>query len=199
MQLVDFINRIHNRLFFLKRSIYMYSTSPIKMVLMRMRGIKISDCKFYGNVCFLRGKNTSISIGKNCIFRNTQESNQIGVNHKCIFSTQYEGAKLTVGEHCGFSGTTIGCFKEITLGDNVRCGANTLITDSDWHLDDPRSGDSKSIHIGDNVWLGYGVVVMKGVTIGENSVIGLNSVVTKSIPANCVAAGNPCKIIKQQQ
>jgi len=175
-----------------------YITSPIKMMEMRMRNIKISGCKFYGNVCFVRGNNTSISIGKNCTFRNTQDSNRMGVNHKCIFSTQHEGAKLTVGEHCGFSGTTIGCFKEITLGTNVRCGANTLITDSDWHLGDSRSREPKPIHIGDNVWLGYGVVVMKGVTIGENAVIGLNSVVTKDIPANCVAAGVPCKVIKRE-
>ena len=51
--------------------------------------------------------------------------------------------------------------------------------------------------IKDNVFLGSNVVVKKGVTIGENSVVGMNSVVTKDIPANCVAVGNPCRIIKQ--
>lgn len=47
------------------------------------------------------------------------------------------------------------------------------------------------------MWLGYGVIVMKGVTIGENSIIGMNSVVTKDIPANSIAAGSPAKVIKQ--
>ena len=53
------------------------------------------------------------------------------------------------------------------------------------------------ITIGDNVWLGGNVVVTPGVTIGENSVIGAGSVVVKDIPANVVAAGNPCKVVRE--
>lgn len=53
------------------------------------------------------------------------------------------------------------------------------------------------VHIGDNVWLGAGVVVLPGVTIGENSVIGAGSVVTKDIPANVVAVGNPCRVLRE--
>ncbi|MNY78908.1 Galactoside O-acetyltransferase [compost metagenome] len=51
--------------------------------------------------------------------------------------------------------------------------------------------------IEDNVWLGEGVVVLPGVTIGENSIVGANAVVTKSIPKNCVAGGNPARIIRE--
>lgn len=50
--------------------------------------------------------------------------------------------------------------------------------------------------IGNNVWLGGGVIVCPGVTIGDNSVIGAGSVVTKDVPANVVAAGNPCRVIR---
>ena len=82
------------------------------------------------------------------------------------------------------------------MKDNVRVGANCLIMDGDAHQDDPRAGKNKPIVIEDNVWLGSNVVVKKGVTIGRNSVIGMNSVVTKDIPANCVAIGNPCVVIK---
>ena len=53
------------------------------------------------------------------------------------------------------------------------------------------------IHIGRNCWLGAGVVVLPGITIGDNSVIGAGSVVTKDIPANVVAYGNPCKVIRE--
>ncbi len=197
MLLVDIINKIYNRLFIVRNDIYVSIASPIILMLLRMRGVKISKCKFYGKAFFYRSNNTNIYIGKNCTFRNVTVSNQIGINHKCIFSTQQEGARLNVGENCGFSGTTIGCFNEISIGNNVRCGANTLITDSDWHLDDPRTGKSEPVYIGDNVWLGYGVIVMKGVSIGENSVIGLNSVVTSNIPANSIAAGVPCKVLKK--
>ena len=55
------------------------------------------------------------------------------------------------------------------------------------------------VKIGDKVWIGGGVTILPGVTIGDNSVIGAGSVVTKDIPANVVAAGNPCRIIKEAE
>ena len=56
---------------------------------------------------------------------------------------------------------------------------------------------NQPIHIGNNVWLGAGVIVLPGVTIGDNSVVGAGSVVTKDIPANVVAVGNPCRILRE--
>lgn len=53
------------------------------------------------------------------------------------------------------------------------------------------------VHIGKNCWLGAGVVVLPGVTIGDNTVIGAGSVVTKDIPANVVAVGNPCRVLRE--
>jgi acetyltransferase-like isoleucine patch superfamily enzyme len=162
-------------------------------------GIKLgSHPVFYGKSHFFRYPGTEISIGDNCRFRSTNNSNLIGINRPCTISTQNSNslAKIEIGNNCGFSGTVIGSFKSIKIGNNVNCGANTLITDSDWHLDDYRSGQPQDVIIENNVWLGVNSIVLKGVTIGENSVIGANSVVTKSIPANVVAAGNPCKVIK---
>ena len=56
---------------------------------------------------------------------------------------------------------------------------------------------SKPVTIGDNVWLGGNVVVNPGVTIGQGTIIGAGSVVTKDIPSNVIAAGNPCKVIRE--
>jgi galactoside O-acetyltransferase len=53
------------------------------------------------------------------------------------------------------------------------------------------------VHIGKNCWLGAGVVVLPGVTIGDNTVIGAGSIVTKDIPSNVVAVGNPCKVLRE--
>lgn len=53
------------------------------------------------------------------------------------------------------------------------------------------------VHIENNVWIGAGVMIMPGVTIGENSIIGAGSVVTKDIPANVVAVGNPCRVLRE--
>ncbi len=152
--------------------------------------------RFYGMPKFKNKPGGKITIGKNCAFRSKATTNLIGINRPCIISTNAPQAEVIIGNNCGFSGTVIGSFARIELRDNVRCGANTLITDSDWHTDDPRTGPNKPVLIEENVWLGEGVKVLKGVTIGKNSMIGAGSVVVKNIPENIVAAGNPCKMIK---
>lgn len=154
-------------------------------------------CRFMGKLHFERLQESSITIGSNCIFNSTPTSNRVGLYAPCIISTAKKGAKITIGKGCGFSGTRIWSAQSIILGNNVRCGANTYITDSDAHSDDYRAGKDKPVVIEDNVWLGLNVVVLKGVHIGKNSLIGANSLVTKDIPANVIAAGNPCKVIKQ--
>ena len=153
-------------------------------------------CRFYGKTYFNRYANGSIIIGDFCEFNSSKTSNLIGVYSPCMISALKRNSSIIIGNNCGFSGTVIGCAKYIKLGNNVRCGSNSLITDTDWHSDDYRTGDDKEVIIDDNVWLGYGVKVLKGVHIGENSMIGANSVVTKDVPANVIAAGNPCRIIR---
>jgi len=72
-----------------------------------------------------------------------------------------------------------------------------MIMDTDWHWNDPRTGPNAPVEIGDNVWLGINVTVTKGVTIGENTLVAAGSIVTKSLPANVVAAGIPAKVIRE--
>lgn len=142
----------------------------------------------------------TIKIGKNCIYRSSATSNRIGLNHRCIISAtplQDSTCKIEIGENCGFSGTSIWCFKSIKIGNNVRCGANTLIMDGDAHFEDSRTLPPRPIIIHNNVFIGANTVVKKGVTIGENTVIGMNSVVTHDIPANSIAVGCPCKVIRK--
>lgn len=167
-------------------------------IILLLKGIEFEKFSFFnGLALFSKHNKSKIIVGRNSVFNSKSTSNLIGINHKCIISTLNSDALILIGSNCGFSGTTIGCAKEIVMGNKVRCGANTLITDTDWHGDDPRAGEPQAVKIEDNVWLGYGAIVLKGVTIGENSVIGAGSVVTKNIPANVVAAGNPCKVIKK--
>ncbi|MCM1138945.1 MAG: acyltransferase [Muribaculum sp.] len=154
-------------------------------------------CHFKGRPIFRTIPGSNIQIGNNCIFNSSDGSNLIGVYTPCVISTLKPGASITVGDNCGMSGTVIWCASSITIGNNVRCGANTLIYDNDGHSDDPRSGEDKPVVIEDNVWLGYGVKVLKGVTIGKGSLIGACSVVTKDIPAGVVAVGTPCRVIRK--
>lgn len=161
-------------------------------------GIELGKgAKFRGYTIFRTLPNTQIIIGENAEFNSSHSSNLIGIYSPCMISAIRRGAKIEIGNNCGFSGTVIGAALKIKIGNNVRCGANTLITDTDWHYGDTRTGKDAAVIIHDNVWLGYNVKILKGVTIGENSLIGAGSIVTKDIPANVVAAGNPCKIIKQ--
>lgn len=83
----------------------------------------------------------------------------------------------------------------VLIGPDVKIYAATHPTDPQIRLDGPELG--KPIRIGNNVWIGGNSTLVAGVTIGDNSVIGAGSVVVKDIPANVVAVGNPCRVIKQ--
>lgn len=162
-----------------------------------LKGVKTGHGnEFVGTLWVKRFQNSTISIGNNCIFVSKQTYNPLGLSRPCMLSTHRPDARIVIGNGCSFSGTSIGALQSVVLGENVRCGANTMITDSDWHTDDPRSGGSADVFIEDNVWLGAGSTVLKGVCIGKNSLIGANSLVVRDIPANVIAAGNPCKVIK---
>ena len=92
---------------------------------------------------------------------------------------------------------TITCAKQIIIGKNAHIAREAVIRDYDGHyIEDVAYRTSKPVIIGDNVWIGYRAMILKGVTIGDNSVVAANSVVTKDVPANSIVAGNPAKVIK---
>ena len=90
---------------------------------------------------------------------------------------------------------------KITIGNNVFIAPNVCIITEEHAMDvEQRIQGLEYTHpvtIGDNVWICAGALVLPGVTIGEGSVIGAGSVVTKDIPAHCLAVGNPCKVIRK--
>lgn len=90
---------------------------------------------------------------------------------------------------------------KVTFGDNVFIAPDCGFYTAGHPLDAERRNQgleyAKPITVGDNVWIGGGVKVMPGVTIGDNAVIGGGSVVTKDIPANVIAVGNPCRILRE--
>lgn len=90
---------------------------------------------------------------------------------------------------------------QITIGDNVfigpNCGFYTATHPLNFHQRNEGFEKAGPIHIGSNTWFGGHVAVLPGVTIGEGSVIGAGSVVTKDIPSNSLAVGNPCKVIRE--
>ena len=89
----------------------------------------------------------------------------------------------------------------IYVGDRVLFGPNVVVATPNHpilpSLREKSLQYNKDVHIGSNVWIGAGAVIVPGVTIGDNSVIGAGSVVTKDIPSNVVAVGNPCRVLRE--
>lgn len=198
----DLRGYIFVRLRYARLLLYSFFCSLCVKISLYMRGIKSGkNIKFYGMPVAIRMVDSKIEIGSNCSFRSDFTSNLIGVNRRCVITTLRRKAEIKIGINSGFSGTVIAAAGSVRIGNKVLCGANTTITDFDWHGIDPDKrnipAEPKPIIIEDNVWLGLNSVVLKGVTIGKNSVIGANSVVTKDIPSNVIAAGNPCKVIRE--
>jgi maltose O-acetyltransferase len=110
------------------------------------------------------------------------------------------GSQITFGVRCFANfGLVALDVAPITIGDDVQIGPNVqLLTPTHPTEPEPRRAKweaAQPITIGDNVWLGGGVIVLPGVTIGEDTVVGSGAVVTRDLPANVVAVGNPARIV----
>lgn len=134
---------------------------------------------------------------------------------KDMFAEIGEGCYIEPPLHSNFGGKHIHFGKNVYANFNLTCVDDTDIFVSDCTMFGPNvtlatAGHpilpelrkkayqfNMPIHIGNNCWLGAGVIVLPGVSIGDNSVIGAGSVVTKDIPANVVAVGNPCHVLRE--
>jgi len=116
---------------------------------------------------------------------------------QCDYGTQIE---LGDGVYMNFGCVILDCAK-VTIGNGVLFAPNVHLYTASHPLDaaQRRAGweTAHPITIGDNVWIGGGSIVLPGVTIGENTVVGAGSVVTQDLPANVIAVGNPCRVIRE--
>lgn len=128
------------------------------------------------------------SVGKNCYIEPPLRANWGWHTH--LGDNVYANFNLTLVDDT-----------HIYIGDHVMIGPNVTIATAGHPIDPELRRDIAQfnipVHIGNNVWIGANSVVLPGVTIGENSVIGAGSVVTKDIPANVVAVGNPCRVLRE--
>ncbi len=124
-----------------------------------------------------------------------------GTELRSPFHVDY-GSQITIGARCFANyGLMALDVAPITIGDDVQIGPNVQLLTPTHPLEaGPRRDKWEAaapIVIGDNVWLGGGVIVLPGVTIGANSVVGAGAVVTRSLPPNVVAVGNPARVIRE--
>ncbi|RDV14868.1 acyltransferase [Pontibacter diazotrophicus] len=119
--------------------------------------------------------------------------------HTGIFITVNKGALLEIGSGYTNNDVEISCFKSIRIGHGVAISKGVIIRDSDNHI---VNGNTKNVSlpivIGDHVWIGLRAIVLKGVTIGEGAIIAAGSVVNRDVPARCLVAGVPAKVVKRE-
>lgn len=126
----------------------------------------------------------------------------LGANSQIVPSFYCEyGSNIYAGDnfYMNYGCVILDCHT-VHIGDNVLCAPYVQIYTA-YHPTDPAlrlTGRELAapVKIGNNVWIGGGAIICPGVTIGDNTTIGAGSVVVKSIPANVVAAGNPCRVIR---
>lgn len=133
----------------------------------------------------------------NELFKEVGESVWIEPDFRCEF-----GKNITIEDnvYINFGCVILDC-AEVIIGKNTLIGPNigiyavNHVTDAEERING--GCYRKPIHIGKNVWLGGDVKILAGVSIGDNTIIGAGSIVTKDIPSNVIAVGNPCKVIRQ--
>ena len=174
---------------------------------LRRKGVLVGkNVKFFGTPIISIFPNSTLSIGDKANICSNSKYTALGVNHPVIFRTLRSGAVINLGADTGISGGCICAAVSIKIGSHCLIGANVVISDSDFHSTKAKNRrynnsiediNAAPIQIENNVFIGTGSIILKGVFIGENSVIGAGSVVTKSFPRNSILAGNPAKLIGQ--
>lgn len=143
-----------------------------------------------------------VTIGNNVRFNNHKAGT--GWFSKCALVVK-PNALLEIGDNCGFNGTLICVADSVKIGNYVQIGGGTRIYDTNFHnLDYEKRRHIRTntiaktapVVIEDDVFIGTNCIISKGVTIGCRSIIAAGSVVVKNIPPDCIAGGNPCKILK---
>lgn len=169
---------------------------------------KIYDSIFI-NIC----RGSSVKIGDNFIFTSGAGYNPLARNIKGEIYVRSNGS-LSIGDNVGISSSCLWVNKHVSIGNNVKIGADCLILDTDAHnLDyrirngsirnekneiiDSLTAKSGDIVIEEDVLVGTRCIILKNVSIGARSIIAAGSVVTKSIPSDCIAGGNPCKVLRR--
>lgn len=153
--------------------------------------VDIHNSTISGLHIFVKGSNNRVCISDGCIMNNIEiwiedDNNEVFIGNNTIINGQ----------------THLACIegKKIALGENCLLSANIVMRVGDSHSilqDGMRINESKSIEIGDHVWIGNDVKILKGVHIADEVIVGTGSLVTKSVSQGCIVAGNPARVIKE--
>ena len=150
----------------------------LPMARWRLRGVECGrGWKCYGLPIIQKHRDSVMRIGDNLNLRSSVRSNPLGPNHPVILSTRRANTSLIIGDDFGMTGGSIVVEEQVTIGNRVTVGANTVISDTDFHPLDPQirqqrpiDGATAPIVIEDDVFIGMQCLILKGVTIGARAV-----------------------------
>ncbi|WP_219931052.1 acyltransferase [Fibrobacter succinogenes] len=202
MKLITFFFRIIRKGLRKIKNIYFYAKT---LILFSLLGVEKKSFRTKGTPIVDISKG-HIKIGDKFRMNNGNLANAIGFSTPCVL--RVENANLTIGDNVGISQTTIIAIgADITIGNYVLMGGGVKIYSTDFHSlnyknrrdtsEDRTYRKSLPVHIGDDVFIGAGSVILKGVSIGNRSIVGAGSVVTKNIPPDEIWAGNPAKFVRK--
>jgi len=123
-----------------------------------------------------------------------------GTKIRCHEGAVEIGAKTVMGQEC-----TISAYQHVRIGEECVIADRAMFIDFDHgvvEVERPirlQGIYKRDVEVGNNVWIGYGACILRGVSVGDNAVIGTNAVVTKDVPANAVVAGIPARIIRMRE
>jgi acetyltransferase-like isoleucine patch superfamily enzyme len=173
-----------------------YARLLIRIGLRKLRHgarLKLDGIAFIGpGVVLQAGKDAQIELGRWSWLGH-------GTKVRCHEGRVWIGAKTVMGQEC-----TISAYKHVKIGRECVIADRVMFIDFDHgvvEVERPirlQGIYKRDVNVGNNVWIGYGACILRGVTIGDNAIIGTNSVVTKDVPANAVVAGLPAKIIRMR-
>ncbi|MBS0446509.1 MAG: acyltransferase [Proteobacteria bacterium] len=159
----------------------------------------------YGLPIIDRCAGSEISIGARVALCSVSRYTALGVSRPVILRTLRAGAAIVIGDDVGLSGTVICAATSVAIGDRCMFGADVTLFDTDFHAVDrvdrrylPEScASTRAIVIEDDVFIGAGATILKGVRIGRGSVVGAHAVVSSDVEPSTVVAGNPAVVVRR--
>ena len=173
-----------------------YALLPLRLAAwkLRLRGrLQLDGFAFIGPGCRLEvGPNAVLELGRWSWLGH-------GCKIRCHEGRVSIGAKSVMGQEC-----TISAYQSVVIGRECVIADRVMLIDFDHgsvEVERPirlQGIYKRDVHVGNNVWIGYGACILRGVTVGDNAVVGTNAVVTKDVPPNAVVGGVPARVLRMR-